>query len=135
MTDIWPTIHAERRALADDLAGLDDAAWRTPSGCAEWTVHDVLAHLLSAAKMTPPKFGRRTSKAPCWRGSLCASLEELRNPEQRHAKAFVVPSACWLSIPQISEHFHWAPAPSLKMVKWSAPLNGAAELLKSILMT
>jgi uncharacterized protein (TIGR03083 family) len=57
MTDsIWPTIHAERQALADDLAGLDDKQWATPSLCTDWNVHDVLAHLLSAAHMTPPKF-------------------------------------------------------------------------------
>ncbi len=54
--DIWPTIHAERQSLADDLAGLTDAQWGTPSLCSEWTVHQVLAHLLSAAKMTPAKF-------------------------------------------------------------------------------
>jgi uncharacterized protein (TIGR03083 family) len=57
MTDsIWPTIHAERQSLADDLAGLPAEKWSTPSMCAEWSVHDVLAHLVSAAKMTPPKF-------------------------------------------------------------------------------
>lgn len=54
--DIWPTIHAERQALADDLAGLPEAQWQTPSLCSGWTVHQVLAHLVSAAKMTPPKF-------------------------------------------------------------------------------
>jgi uncharacterized protein (TIGR03083 family) len=54
--DIWPTIHAERGALADDLAGLTPAQWQTPSLCTDWTVHDVLAHLLGAAMMTPPKF-------------------------------------------------------------------------------
>ena len=54
--NIWPTIHAERAALADDLAGLRDDQWQTPSLCTDWTVHDVLAHLLSAAKMTPPQF-------------------------------------------------------------------------------
>ena len=53
---IWPTIHAERRALADDVAGLSDEQWQTQSLCTEWTVHDVLAHQLSAAHMTPPKF-------------------------------------------------------------------------------
>ena len=53
---IWPTIHAERRALADDLAGLTPAQWSTHSLCSEWDVHEVLAHQLSAAKMTPPKF-------------------------------------------------------------------------------
>ena len=53
---IWPTIHTERAALADDLAGLTEQQWQTPSLCAQWTVHDVAAHLVSAAKMTPPKF-------------------------------------------------------------------------------
>lgn len=63
MTDIWPAIHSERRALADDLATLTDEQWQTPSMCAGWTVHDVLAHLTSAAKMTPPKFVRRFAAA------------------------------------------------------------------------
>jgi uncharacterized protein (TIGR03083 family) len=53
---IWPTIHAERKALADDLAGLTAEQWATQSLCSEWNVHQVLAHQLSAAKMTPPKF-------------------------------------------------------------------------------
>jgi len=52
----WPTIHAERRALADDLASLSDAQWSTPSQCAGWSVHDVLGHMVATAKMTPPKF-------------------------------------------------------------------------------
>jgi uncharacterized protein (TIGR03083 family) len=56
---IWPTIHAERRALADDLADLTPKQWATLSLCAGWTIHDVLAHQLSAAKMTPPKFLRK----------------------------------------------------------------------------
>jgi uncharacterized protein (TIGR03083 family) len=55
---IWPTIHAERAALAEDLAHLTPDQWATQSLCSEWTVHQVLAHLLSAAKMTPPKFLR-----------------------------------------------------------------------------
>jgi uncharacterized protein (TIGR03083 family) len=57
MTDsIWPTIHAERQSLADAVEGLTAEQWATPSLCSEWTVHDVLAHLVSAAKMTPPRF-------------------------------------------------------------------------------
>ena len=60
---IWPTIHAERRALADDLAGLTEEQWATPSLCDEWTVHQVLAHLLSAARMTPPRFLTRFAAA------------------------------------------------------------------------
>ncbi|MDP9094222.1 MAG: maleylpyruvate isomerase family mycothiol-dependent enzyme [Actinomycetota bacterium] len=53
---IWPTIHAERTALADDLSDLSAEQWYTPSLCDAWNVHEVLAHQLSAAKMTPPKF-------------------------------------------------------------------------------
>lgn len=53
---IWPTVHAERHALADDLAQLTDEQWRTPSLCRGWSVHDVLAHLVDSATMTPPKF-------------------------------------------------------------------------------
>ncbi len=57
MTDsIWPTIHAERTALVDDLAGLTPEQWTTQSLCSEWNIHQVLAHQLSGAKMTPPKF-------------------------------------------------------------------------------
>jgi uncharacterized protein (TIGR03083 family) len=61
--DIWPMIHAERQALADDLTNLTDSQWETRSLCTEWTVHQVLAHLLSAAKMTPPKFFARFAGA------------------------------------------------------------------------
>jgi uncharacterized protein (TIGR03083 family) len=53
---IWPTIHTERKALADDLSELTAEQWATPSLCEAWNVHEVLAHQLSAAKMTPPKF-------------------------------------------------------------------------------
>jgi uncharacterized protein (TIGR03083 family) len=52
----WPTIHAERAALADDLAGLGDERWATASQCGGWSVRDVLAHLTATATMTPPKF-------------------------------------------------------------------------------
>jgi hypothetical protein len=33
----WPVIHAERAALADDLAALALDRWRTPSLCAGWS--------------------------------------------------------------------------------------------------
>lgn len=52
----WPLIHAEREALAADLAELDDAQWRTPSMCEGWSVRDVLGHMTATARMTPPKF-------------------------------------------------------------------------------
>src|SRR4051794_19818084 len=52
----WPTIHAERKALAADLESLTDQQWNTPSLCAGWTVRDVLAHMTATSAMTPPKF-------------------------------------------------------------------------------
>ena len=55
-TDIWPTIHAERKTLAADLRTLSNDDWAKPSLCGEWTVRDVLAHMISAATLTPPKF-------------------------------------------------------------------------------
>lgn len=51
--DVWPLIHAERAALADDLAGLDAEGWATPSLCTELTVREVLAHLTASAQLTP----------------------------------------------------------------------------------
>ncbi len=56
MVEIWPTIHAERRALADQLSELDDVAWSTPTYCAEWVVRDVLAHMTAASKISPFTF-------------------------------------------------------------------------------
>ncbi len=53
---IWPVVHAERQALIDDLSGITDEQWATQSLCTGWTVHDVLAHLLAAARQTPPSF-------------------------------------------------------------------------------
>ncbi|MFE6970813.1 maleylpyruvate isomerase family mycothiol-dependent enzyme [Isoptericola sp. NPDC057653] len=47
--ETWSMIHAEREALAGELAGLDDAAWATPSLCGEWAVQDVVAHLTAGA--------------------------------------------------------------------------------------
>jgi uncharacterized protein (TIGR03083 family) len=55
-TSPWPLIHAEREALIDDLGPLNDEQWATQSLCANWTVRDVLGHMIATAKMTPPKF-------------------------------------------------------------------------------
>src|ERR1051326_3372093 len=54
--DVWSTIHSERRALGAQLAGLNEAEWARPSLCGDWTVRDVLAHMTSGARLTPPAF-------------------------------------------------------------------------------
>jgi uncharacterized protein (TIGR03083 family) len=54
--DIWPVVHAERKALASDVTPVDASRWSTPSLCSNWTVRDVLAHMTATASMTPASF-------------------------------------------------------------------------------
>jgi uncharacterized protein (TIGR03083 family) len=49
----WALIHAERAALAADLAPLEEERWATPSLCDGLTVREVLAHLTAGASLTP----------------------------------------------------------------------------------
>ncbi len=55
-SDPWPLIHAERKALLDDLRSLPSERWDTPSLCQGWTVRQVLGHMTATARMTPPRF-------------------------------------------------------------------------------
>src|SRR3954453_4222589 len=55
-SDIWPTISADRRALAAHLEALEDDRWDTPSLCSGWSVRDVLAHMAATAKIGPARF-------------------------------------------------------------------------------
>jgi uncharacterized protein (TIGR03083 family) len=54
--EVWPAVHAERKALATDLDGIDDDAWATATLCRGWTVRDVVAHMTATARMTGPSF-------------------------------------------------------------------------------
>ena len=56
---IWPVVHRERMALANDLEMLAPGHWQSPSLCPGWSVHDVLAHLVDSAKTTRLGFIRR----------------------------------------------------------------------------
>lgn len=48
---LWRAVHAERAALAGDLAGLDPEQWAHPSLCGRWTVQEVVAHLTAGASI------------------------------------------------------------------------------------
>jgi uncharacterized protein (TIGR03083 family) len=79
----WPLIHAEREALIDDLGTLTDEQWATPSLCAEWTVRDVLGHMIATAKMTPPRFFAKMAAAGFRFNSMTAkgvAAEATANP-------------------------------------------------------
>ena len=52
----WPLVHAERAALAADLADLTDQQWATPSLCTGFTVRQVLAHLTAGASLNPARW-------------------------------------------------------------------------------
>ncbi|WP_423835570.1 maleylpyruvate isomerase family mycothiol-dependent enzyme [Streptomyces tubbatahanensis] len=53
---MWAMVHAERAALAADLAELPDDRWLTPSLCTGLTVREVLAHLTAGASLTPARW-------------------------------------------------------------------------------
>jgi uncharacterized protein (TIGR03083 family) len=53
---VWSMVHAERAAMIEDLAHLDDKQWREPSLCEGWTVHDVAAHMVNTARTTRLSF-------------------------------------------------------------------------------
>jgi uncharacterized protein (TIGR03083 family) len=53
---IWPLVHAERAALAADLAELSDEEWATLSLCTAFTVRQVLAHLTAGASLNPVRW-------------------------------------------------------------------------------
>ena len=55
-TGSWPLVHAERAALAADLAGLTAEQWATPSLCTGLTVREVLAHLTAGASLNPVRW-------------------------------------------------------------------------------
>ena len=53
---VWPLIHAERAALAADLAQLTDRQWAAASLCDQLTVREVLAHLTAGASLGPVRW-------------------------------------------------------------------------------
>ena len=52
----WDAIASEIVGLADQLEGLTPEQWATQSLCSEWTVRDVVAHLVVPRKTSMPRF-------------------------------------------------------------------------------
>src|SRR5258708_38405834 len=48
---LWALAHAERAALAEDLADLGAEQWGHDTLCGEWNVEQVVAHLTAAASL------------------------------------------------------------------------------------
>ncbi len=60
---LWALAHAERAALAEDLAGLGAAQWRHDTLCGEWDVEQVVAHLTAAASLNRWQWLRSITRA------------------------------------------------------------------------
>lgn len=56
--ELWSFAHAERAALAEDLAGLSHEQWRHGTLCGDWDVEEVVAHLVAAASVGPWRWAR-----------------------------------------------------------------------------
>ena len=60
---LWALVHAERAALAKELAGLGIEQWRHRTLCGEWDVEQVVAHLTAAASLNQWKWLRSMAAA------------------------------------------------------------------------
>lgn len=56
-------IAAERRELADVLAGLPPQAWDAPSLCAGWRVREVVAHMTMPFRYSAARFGLEIARS------------------------------------------------------------------------
>ncbi len=54
--DIREAVAAERRELADVLAGLTAQSWNTPTLCAGWRVREVVAHMTMPLRYSTVRF-------------------------------------------------------------------------------
>jgi uncharacterized protein (TIGR03083 family) len=79
-------IKAERAAQADALAALPAADWDKTSLCTDWTVRDVVAHMIDTATVTPPtflmKFAGSGFRFPVMVRKNIAAIQDGRSDEQ-----------------------------------------------------
>lgn len=79
--DYWTEIKQERLLLADQLETITTEAWNTPSLCRDWTVREVVAHLIVPHKTSIIGFVREMVKVG---GSFDkANLKMARREAQR----------------------------------------------------
>ncbi len=87
ITEHWERIAAARRALAVDLEGLSTSQWETPSLCTDWTVHQLVGHLVVMHKTSMPKWIFLTAKA---RGNWDRANSKLSSREGARATGDLV---------------------------------------------
>jgi hypothetical protein len=80
---LWALAHAERAALAEDLAGLEAAQWRHDTLCGEWDAEQVVAHLTAAASLGQWRWLRSmapSSHTPAYLGEVIVHARDIRQP-------------------------------------------------------
>lgn len=61
--DTWAAIREERTSLLDTFDALSEAQWAVPSLCGQWTVRQVLGHLVVAADPPMGRFAAEVARA------------------------------------------------------------------------
>ena len=56
-TDFWIDVHQERQCLLNLLEVLTPEQWDVPSLCTQWSVRDVVGHMVSETQMTVARSG------------------------------------------------------------------------------
>ena len=95
MPDVWPVVHAERQALADDLEGLPREAWATPSLCPGWDVHDVLGHSLTVVTVKTELAARLIDFDPERAKQEMAQVQDLARQALAEIRATVGGRTTW----------------------------------------
>ena len=62
-TEVWNYIHGERLQMVETLIPFSPEQWATPSWCGDWSVQEVVGHVVAAAEQTPLNFFRDMAKA------------------------------------------------------------------------
>lgn len=78
--DLWSVTVEARRSLLADFEDLGDEQWTVPSLCDGWTVREVLAHLVLAAR---PPVGRYAAALARARGSFDRANHVLASVDAR----------------------------------------------------
>lgn len=100
-TDLMAAIATERRDLASTLAGLDSAAWDTPSLCAGWRVREVVAHMTMPFRYSPEQFGQAMAEAQ-------GDFDKMADQAARRDAA-QLPTAELVRVLRENEDFRWEP--------------------------
>jgi len=98
-TGLMAAVGAERRDLASLLAGLDAAAWDTPSLCAGWQVRDVVAHIAMPLRYSAEEYGRELAES---HGNIDQMLDRCARRD-----AAQVPAGELIQVIRDDQNFPW----------------------------